>query len=187
MLFILAVLLGVFPVVHVHVTGHIVPGALVLYCSRFHFVSFGSTSAPVDLSAWPSLANDFSRLAKRMSSQLLEIYRQLENISSFLLFILSHANGAPDRDFPLFSAAVELWRNHWILGKRVYFMQNTPWECAAGQAVGHRIGGASSAGGIPGARGCGGSLRGCLVPLGLIGDKFVELKGLTLPVLDLIK
>jgi hypothetical protein len=26
-----------------------------------------------------------------------------------------------------------------------------------------------------------------LVPLGLIGDKFVELKGLTLPVLDLIK
>ena len=102
MLFILAVLLGGFPVVHVHVTGHIVPGALVLYCSRFHFVSFGSTSAPVDLSAWPSLANDFSRLAKRMSSQLLEIYRQLEKFSSFLLFILSHANGAPGRFFHFF-------------------------------------------------------------------------------------
>ena len=99
MLFILAVLLGFFPVVHVHVTGHIVPGALVLYCSRFQFVSFGSTSAPVDLSAWPSLANDFSRLAKRMSSQLLEIYRQLEKFSSFLLFILSHANGALGRFF----------------------------------------------------------------------------------------
>ena len=133
------------------------------------------------------LGKRFSGLAKRMSAQLLEIYRQLEKFSSFLLFILSHANGAPGRDFPLFSAAVELWRNHWILGKRVYFMQNTPWECAAGQAVGHRIGGASSADGIPGARGCGGSLHGCMVPLGLIGDKFVELKGLTLPVLDLIK
>ena len=91
MLFILAVLLGVFPVVHVHVTGHIVPGALVLYCSRFHSVSFGSTSAPVDLSA-----------CKRISAQLLKIYRQLEKFSSFLLFILSHANGASGRFFHFF-------------------------------------------------------------------------------------
>jgi hypothetical protein len=82
------------------------------------------------------LGKRFSRLAKRISAQLLKIYRQLEKFSSFLLFILSHANGPPGRDFPLFSAAVELWGNHWILGKRVYFMQNTPWECAAGQAVG---------------------------------------------------
>ena len=92
MLFILAVLLGFFPVVHVHVTGHIVPGALVLYCSRFQFVSFGSTSAPVDLSAWPS----------EFSAQLLKIYRQLEKFSSFLLFILSHANGALGRFFHFF-------------------------------------------------------------------------------------
>jgi hypothetical protein len=133
------------------------------------------------------LGKRFSRLAKRMSAPLLEIYRQLEKFSSFLLFILSHANGASGRGSPLFSAAVELWRNRWISGKRVHFMQNTPWECAAGQAVGHWIGGASSVGGIPGARGCGGSLHGCLVPLGLIGDKSVEPKGLTLPVLDLIK
>jgi len=37
-----------------------------------------------------------------MSAPLLEIYRQLENFSSFLLFILSHANGASGRVFPLF-------------------------------------------------------------------------------------
>jgi hypothetical protein len=133
------------------------------------------------------LGKRFSRLAKRMSAPLLEVYRQLENFSSFLLFILSHANGASGRVFPLFAAAVGLWRNRWILVKRVYFVQNTPWECAAGQAVGHWIGGASSVGGIPGARGCGGSLHGCLVPLRLIGDKSVELKELTLPFLDLIK
>ena len=60
MLLILAVLLGDFPVVHVHVTGHIVLGALVLYCSRFHFVSFGSTSAPVDLSAWQAWQTIFA-------------------------------------------------------------------------------------------------------------------------------
>ena len=126
-------------------------------------------------------------LAKRKRALELEIYRQLEKFSSFLLFILSHANRASGRGSPLFSAAVELWRNRWILDKRVYFMQNTPWECAVGQAVGCWIGGANLVGGIPGARGCGGSLHGCLVPLGLIGDKSVELKGLTLPVLHLIK
>ncbi len=37
-----------------------------------------------------------------MSSQLLEIYRQLEKFSSFLLFILSHANGASGRFFHFF-------------------------------------------------------------------------------------
>ena len=37
-----------------------------------------------------------------MSAPLLEIYRQLENISSFLLFILSHANGASGRFFHFF-------------------------------------------------------------------------------------
>jgi len=68
------------------------------------------------------LGKRFSRLAKRMSAPLLEIYRQLEKFSSFLLFILSHANGASDRGSPLFSAAVELWWNRWISGKRVHFM-----------------------------------------------------------------
>jgi hypothetical protein len=48
------------------------------------------------------LGKRFSRLAKRMSAPLLEIYRQLEKFSSFLLFILSHANGASGRVFPLF-------------------------------------------------------------------------------------
>ena len=48
------------------------------------------------------LGKRFSRLAKRMSSQLLEIYRQLEKFSSFLLFILSHANGGSGRFFHLF-------------------------------------------------------------------------------------
>jgi len=61
-----------------------------------------------------------------MSAPLLEIYRQLENFSSFLLFILSHANGVSGRVFPTFSAAVGLWWSRWILGKQVYFMQNTP-------------------------------------------------------------
>jgi len=163
------------------------PGTLcqVLWCCTAPgFISFPLVPLPHP-SIYP--LGQAWQLAKRMSAPLLEIYRQLEKFSSFLLFILSHANGASGRVFPLFSAAVGLWRNRWILGNRVYFMQNTPWECAAGQAVGHWIGGASSVGGIPGARGCGGSLHGCLVPLGLIGDKSVELKGLTLPVLDLIK
>jgi hypothetical protein len=48
------------------------------------------------------LGKRFSRLAKRMSAQLLEIYRQLEKFSSFLLFILSHANGASGRFFHFF-------------------------------------------------------------------------------------
>jgi hypothetical protein len=48
------------------------------------------------------LGKRFSRLAKRMSAPLLEIYRQLEKFSSFLLFILSHANGASGRLFTLF-------------------------------------------------------------------------------------
>ena len=92
------------------------PGTLcqVLWCCTAPgFNSFPLVPLPHP-SIYPlgKLGKRFSRLAKWISAQLLEIYRQLEKFSSFLLFILSHANGAPDRDFPLFSAAVELWGNH---------------------------------------------------------------------------
>jgi len=78
----------------------------VLYCSRFDFVYFGSTSAPVDLSA-----------------PLLDIYRHIEKLSSFLLDIFSHANGASSRVFPLFQqrsgcgGTAGYWVNRCILCK----------------------------------------------------------------------
>ena len=187
MLFILAVLLGFFCSSPCACHRAHVPGALVLYCSRFHFVSFGSTSAPVDLSAWPSLANDFSRSAKRMSSQLLEIYRQLEKFSSFLLFILSHANGASGRFFHFFQQRSSC-------GKTALYCLNGCILCKIrrGSAQPVKLLGVRSVGQAQ--RVASRVLEGVVVPymgalfhLGLIVDKFVELKGLTLPVLDLIK
>ena len=71
-----------------------------------------------------------------MSAPLLDIYRHLEKLSSFLLDVLSHANGASSRVFPLFSAAVRLWRNRWILGKQVFLCKIRRWSAQPGKLLG---------------------------------------------------
>ena len=82
------------------------PGTLcqVLWCCTAPgFISFPLVPLPHP-SIYPlgQACKRFSRLAKRISAQLLKIYRQLEKFSSFLLFILSHANGASGRFFHFF-------------------------------------------------------------------------------------
>tara|TARA_B110000438_G_scaffold196466_1_gene188032 strand:+ start:244 stop:543 length:300 start_codon:yes stop_codon:yes gene_type:complete len=58
-----------------------------------------------------------------MSAPLLDIYRHIEKLSSFLLDILSHANGASSRVFPLFQqrsgcgGTAGYWVNSCILCK----------------------------------------------------------------------